>query len=281
LNAKEPFIWGGIPQLQNVILNIALNAKDAMPQGGRLIIQTSNVEVDETFMKKLGQQCTQGPHIAISLTDTGIGIASDIQKRIFEPFFKTKQDGKGIGMGLAAVYGTIESHKGKITVNSVLQEGTTFTIYLPLSKEKPTNSDIQIQSQLYNNNEHILVIDDEATVTDIFKLMLENIGYRVTTVLSGHEALQIYSNKWGDFDLALIDMSMPDLSGRETFQKLKQINPAIKAILVSGYTLNEQIELALTEGFAGFIQKPCDRYELHINIQKTLGAEQPAQLNPS
>jgi CheY-like chemotaxis protein len=184
-------------------------------------------------------------------------------------------------MGLAAVYGTVESHKGKITVNSVINEGTTFTIYIPLSKEKPATTDIQHQSQLYNNNEHILVIDDEATVTDIFKLMLENTGYRVTTVLSGYQAIQIYTDKWADIDLVLIDMSMPDLSGRETFQKLKLINPAIKSLLVSGYTLNEQIELALTEGFAGFIQKPCDRYELHINIQKTLGTEQPIQLNPS
>jgi signal transduction histidine kinase/CheY-like chemotaxis protein len=281
LNAIEPFVWGGIPQLQNAILNIALNAKDAMPQGGNLIIQTANLEIDESFMKILGHRCTQGPYIAISLTDTGAGIAPDIQKRIFEPFFTTKQDGKGIGMGLAAVYGTVESHKGKITVNSVINEGTTFTIYIPLSKEKPATTDIQHQSQLYNNNEHILVIDDEATVTDIFKLMLENTGYRVTTVLSGYQAIQIYTDKWADIDLVLIDMSMPDLSGRETFQKLKLINPAIKSLLVSGYTLNEQIELALTEGFAGFIQKPCDRYELHINIQKTLGTEQPIQLNPS
>jgi signal transduction histidine kinase/ActR/RegA family two-component response regulator len=280
LNSTAPFVWGGVPQLQNAILNIALNAKDAMPSGGTLSIRSSNIVIDDAFVIATGQKCELGQYVSISLTDTGSGIAPEIQKRIFEPFFTTKKDGKGTGMGLAAVYGIVESHKGFITVNSVLNEGATFTINIPVTRNENKKSEILIQDQARHDYEHVLVIDDEIKVAEIFKNMLENTGYIVTTTSNAEDAIQIYSNDYQNIDIVLIDMSMPDFSGKEIYQKLREFNPSVIALLVSGYALNDQVELALLEGVAGFIQKPCDRYELHINIQRALGAKQTKSNNP-
>lgn len=270
LNASEPLIMGGVPQLQNAIFNIALNAKDAMPDGGKLTIETANVVIDTEFMNKNDVSCPPGSYISIALTDTGKGITPEIMKHLFEPFFTTKRDGKGTGMGLAAVYGIIESHKGFITVNSVINKGSTFTIYIPATTKKSKKTDPVVHSRKKSNSTHILVIDDETRVAELFKNVLENSGYRVTTASGGEESLSIYRNSIDPFDLVLIDMTMPQLSGRETFMKLKELNPSIVAILATAFAECEDIDLALAEGFSGFIQKPCNRNELHNSIQRAL-----------
>jgi signal transduction histidine kinase/ActR/RegA family two-component response regulator len=269
LNASEPLIVGGVPQLQNAIFNIALNAKDAMPDGGKLTIETANVVIDTEFTNKNNVSCPPGPYISIMLSDTGKGITPEIMKHLFEPFFTTKRDGKGKGMGLAAVYGIVESHKGFITVNSVINEGSTFTIYIPATTKKSKITD-PVHSRNRLNGTHILVIDDEARVAELFKNVLENSGYRVTTAFGGEEGIAIYKNEFNTFDLVLIDMIMPSLSGRDTFLKLKEVNPSIVAILVTAVAECEDIDLALSEGFSGFIQKPCNRNELHNSIQRAL-----------
>lgn len=273
LNSTTPFVWGGTPQLQNAILNIALNAKDAMPSGGTFSIETSNIAIDDTFKVTTGQKFEPGEYVRISLTDTGPGIDPEIQKNIFEPFFTTKKDGKGIGMGLAAVYGIVESHKGFITVSSILNEGTTFIVYLPVTQNESTKSPRPVYAETLNGNDrnHVFVIDDEVDVAETIKTMLKNSGYIVTTAFSVEEALHIYSDKCRTMDIVLIDMSMPVLSGRELFLKLKVINPSITALLVSGNATSEQVELSLKDGVAGFMQKPCGRYDLHISIQRALG----------
>jgi signal transduction histidine kinase/ActR/RegA family two-component response regulator len=270
LNASEPLIMGGVPQIQNAIFNIALNAKDAMPDGGKLTIETANVVIDTEFINKNDVKYPPGSYISIKLTDTGNGITPEIMKHLFEPFFTTKRDGKGTGMGLAAVYGIVESHKGFITVNSVMNEGSTFTIYFPATTKKNKKTDPDANSQNRLNDTHILVIDDEARVAELFKNVLENSGYRVTTAFGGEEGITIYKNEFNTLDLVLIDMTMPLLSGRETFLKLKEVNPSIVAILATAFAECEDIDLALSEGFSGFIQKPCNRNELHNSIQRAL-----------
>ncbi|MBN1604937.1 MAG: response regulator [Chitinispirillaceae bacterium] len=273
LNSTTPFVWGGTPQLQNAILNIALNAKDAMPSGGTFSIETSNVTIDDTFKVTTGQKFEPGEYVRISLTDTGPGIDPEIQKNIFEPFFTTKKDGKGIGMGLAAVYGIVESHKGFITVSSILNEGTTFIVYLPVTQNESTKSQRPVYAETLNGNDrnHVFVIDDKVDKAETIKTMLKNSGYIVTTAFSVEDALHIYSDKYRTMDIVLIDMSMSILSAREFFLKLKVINPSVTALLVSDNANSEQVELSLKDGVAGFIQKPFERYNLHISIQRALG----------
>jgi signal transduction histidine kinase/CheY-like chemotaxis protein len=282
LNAVTPFVWGGIPQLQNAILNIALNAKDAMYSGGTFSIETSNIVIDDAFKITTGQKCEPGEYVTISLTDTGPGIDPEIQKKIFEPFFTTKKDGKGIGMGLAAVYGIVVSHKGFITVSSILNKGTTFIIYLPVTRNESTKSEKPAYTETLNGNyrNHVLVIDDEVNVAETIKTMLQNSGYIVSTAFSVEDALHTYSENYRTMDIVLVDMSMPDLSGRELFLKLKAINPSITALLISGNATSEQVDLSLKDGVAGFIQKPCERYNLHMSIQKALGLHLTEKRSP-
>jgi signal transduction histidine kinase/CheY-like chemotaxis protein len=275
LNASEPYILGGVPQLQNAIFNIALNAKDAMPDGGTLTIETANVEIDTEFIDKNEVNCPPGPYLSITLTDTGKGIAPEISKHLFEPFFTTKRDGRGTGMGLAAVYGIVESHKGFITVHSAIHEGSTFTIYIPAAPKKSKKTDTAVHTRNKPNSTHILVIDDEIRVAELFKNVLENSGYHVTTASGGEEGINIYKTDFSTFDLVLIDMTMPVLSGRETFLKLKEVNPSVVAILITAFAECEDIDLALAEGFSGFIQKPCNRNELHNSIQRALRSKKP------
>lgn len=276
LNAHEPFIMGGVPQLQNAILNIALNGKDAMPSGGQLTIETADIVIDNQFIDKKDLNCPPGSYVSITITDSGIGITPEIMKHLFEPFFTTKRDGKGTGMGLAAVYGIVESHKGCITVDSVLNEGSTFTMYIPATTKKNKKNGFSVHPSPSLNSTHVLVIDDEIRVAELFKNVLNTSGYRATTASGGEDGIDIYKNNSGAFDLVLIDMTMPSLSGRETFLKLKELNPSVVAILVSGFAQSDDVDQALSEGFSGFIQKPCSRYELHNSIQRALRTKKQA-----
>lgn len=271
LNANAPFVLGGVPQLQNAILNIAINAKDAMPDGGELTIETADAEIDTEFINNNNLNCPPGSYISIAVTDSGTGMTPEVKKHIFEPFFTTKRDGKGTGMGLAAVYGIVESHKGFITVNSIHGTGSTFTIYIPATTRKNQKNDVP--PRFNQDSTHILIIDDEIRVAELFKDILENCGYRVTTASGGEEGITIYKDTPEAFDLVLIDMTMPNLSGRETFQKLKEVNSSVVAVLTSGFGQSDDVNLALSEGFSGFIQKPCNRHELHNNIQRALRAK--------
>ena len=215
----------------------------------------------------------EGLEVSIAVADDGIGISPDIRNHIFEPFFTTKNDGKGTGMGLAAVYGIIQSHKGAIQISSIPGKGSTFTLYFPLTKKIIGTTDSIVRNEFNSHNEHIFVVDDEILAAETIKTMLEIIGYKVSLAFSGTEALRIYKEKHQTFDAVLLDISMPDMSGLETFRALKEINPALIAILISGHTLNIDTDQFAGEGISGFLQKPCDRYEIHILIQKAIGAQ--------
>jgi len=268
LNAKRPLIWGGANQIQNTILNLALNARDAMPDGGRLTFATSDIEIDDEFIMEHTFDIYPGPYISLMISDTGIGMNSELMKHIFEPFFTTKE--QGTGMGLAAVFGIVNSHKGEIEVQSKIGSGSTFTLYFPVTSKTRTSE--TMPGLLFNENRklHIFIIDDEKQVARTIKELISAPGITVTLAYCGNEAVQIYSQRWKEIDIVILDMIMPDLNGRQTYLALKEINPAIKTIVTSGFTMNQEIDLTLSAGASAFLQKPYNRSELFNFIDTVL-----------
>jgi PAS domain S-box-containing protein len=246
-------------QLDQVLTNIIINAKDAMPNGGELLFKTSNVYLDEEYTSKF-QDLKPGNYVKISIIDTGIGMPRSIKDRIFEPFFTTKGAGYGTGLGLATVYGIIKNHNGHITCTSEPGSGTTFTLYLPATEKEIIIE--ENESKLIKGEETILLVDDEEYVRDVSIRQLERLGYKAFTASDGIEAVDIYKKKKKKIDLVLLDMVMPNLAGRETFRELKNINPKIKVVLISGFSQNDKATEILKEGALAFIQKPFKLYDL-------------------
>jgi PAS domain S-box-containing protein len=255
LNATTSTTDGDPTQLQNALLNLALNGRDAMPKGGDLIFETSVATLDDDFRQRHPYELPPGPYLKISVTDTGVGMSSETQRHIFEPFFTTKEQGKGTGMGLASVYGTIRNHQGAITVYSEPGHGTTFSAYLPLS-EAENLPDEPVQRAPAKGTAHIVIVDDEEIVCQVGATMLRELGYKVTTCKDGEEAVELYRKSWKQIDLVILDMIMPRMNGREAFLAMREINPHIRAILSSGYSMNEEAQNILDEGVMAFIGKP-------------------------
>ena len=252
-------------QIEQVLINLYLNAWHAMPDGGDLYIQTENVVLSDAHCKPF--EVKGGHFVKLSVTDSGIGMDKDTIGRIFEPFFTTKEIGKGTGLGLASAYGIIKNHNGIIRVYSEQGHGTTFVIYLPASQAEETDES-QTDYSLIKGTEHILLVDDEEGPILVEKLMLKELGYRVTTAESGREAIDIYAENTDTVDLIALDMIMPEMSGSATYEELKKINPAARILLVSGYSLNKQVEELLDLGCNGFIQKPFDIIELSRTLRE-------------
>jgi CheY-like chemotaxis protein len=254
-------------QIEQVLINLYLNAWQAMPHGGDIYIQTEN------FF--LSQECCghfdapSGNYVKLSVSDTGTGISEDIIERIFEPFFTTKEVGKGTGLGLASAYGIIKNHNGIIRVYSEKGNGTTFNIYLPASDEQ-LGKDKLVNSEMLTGREKILLVDDEENTIQVEELMLKTLGYKVLPALSGREALKLYEDNMLELDLVALDMIMPEMNGKDTYEALKRINPNVKVLLVSGYSLNKQIEELMERGCNGFIQKPFDINKLSQKIRDVL-----------
>ena len=257
-------------QIEQVLINLYLNAWHAMPDGGDIYIQTENVCLSEEYCKPF--EVPQGNYVKVSVTDTGMGIEPDIIERIFEPFFTTKEVGKGTGLGLASAYGIIKNHNGIIRVYSEKNHGTTFNIYLPASnlEEVEDVDDIEISTEMVKGNEAILLVDDEETTIQVEELMLRKLGYQVTPALGGKKAVELYKEKMVDFDLVALDMIMPEMNGKDTYDALKKINPAVKVLLVSGYSQNKQIDELMDQGCHGFIQKPFDIVQLSQKLREVL-----------
>lgn len=254
-------------QMDQMLLNLLVNAWQAMPSGGDIYLKTEKVFLDDNFVHSYGVD--PGKYVKISIEDNGIGMDTKTRERIFEPFFTTKEMTKGTGLGLAIVYGIVRGHGGIITVVSKPNKGSQFDIYLPIS-EKEQEGEIKELDEIVKGNETILLVDDEEVIVEVSKEILEILGYKILVAHSGHEAINIYSEKKDVIDLVIQDMVMPGMSGIETFHALKIINPAVKVILSSGYVINQKIESIMEQGCRAFIQKPFRMEELSKKIRDVL-----------
>jgi len=254
-------------QIEQVLLNLYVNAWQAMPRGGELYIETKNVNLDETYVKTYNM--APGSYIKISITDTGVGMDEATRQRIFEPFFTTKEMGRGTGLGLASAHGIIKNHGGIINVYSEEGIGTTFNIYLPASDKKVIEKKALTEDVL-PRNETVLLVDDEEMIVDIGKEMLENMGYKVLTAKDGKKAIDVYKKNQDKIDVVILDMIMPEMGGGDLYDRLKEINPDIKVLLSSGYSINGQAKTILKRGCTGFIQKPFNMKGLSRKIREVL-----------
>jgi len=254
-------------QIEQVLLNLYVNAWQAMLDGGDLYLSTENITLDRSYVKPY--KVEPGRYVKVSLTDTGVGIDKETQKRIFEPFFTTKEMGRGTGLGLASVYGIIKSHGGYINVYSELDQGTTFTIYLPASGKEAVE-DLELTAEIVKGTGTILLVDDEKMILDVGRELLEELGYIVLPAGSGQEAIDIFQKDRDKIDMIIMDMIMPEMSGSETFDRLKEISPDVKILLSSGYSVDGQATDILRRGCDGFIQKPFNMNQLAERIQKIM-----------
>ena len=257
-------------QIEQVLFSLFFNSHDAMPAGGELYLQTENVTLDESFTEP--DQLCAGKYVKMSVTDTGVGIDEAIRERIFEPFFTTKRMGRGTGLSLASAYGIIKNHSGMIHVYSKKDEGTTFSIYLPAS-EKEIIEQKALPEEIFRGTETVLLVDDEDMIIDIGEKILKMMGYDVMTATSGRDALELYKENQIKIDLVVLDMIMPGISGGETYDRLKGINPNVKVLLSSGYSMDGQASEILKRGCSGFIQKPFRMSHLSQIIREILDKE--------
>jgi CheY-like chemotaxis protein len=254
-------------QIEQVLLNLYVNAWQAMPEGGDLYVETQNVTLDALYTKR--HLVSPGNYVKISVTDTGTGMDQATQGRIFEPFFTTKEMGHGTGLGLATAYGIVKNHGGIINVYSVLEKGTTFTIYFPASQKQIVPEEMA-SSEIVRSTGTIFLIDDEEMILTVGKDMLNALGYEVCTASGGEQALTLYAERRDRIDLVILDMIMPSVSGGDTYDRLKAVNPNVKVILSSGYSLNAQAAKIIARGCNGFIQKPFNIKDLSQKIRQVL-----------
>jgi len=259
-------------QIEQVLLNMYVNAWQAMPGGGEMTLSTQNMILDELFVKP--HKAKPGRYVKISITDTGIGMDEPTRQRVFEPFFTTKGRGRGTGLGLASAYGIIRNHGGFITLYSERGHGTAFNLYLPVSASGAV-VDAALERQVIRGTETILIVDDEDIVLNVGVEVLKTLGYQVLSARGGPEAIEIYRQKAGEIDMVILDMIMPEMGGGRVFDAMKGINPAVKVLLASGYSLNGQASNILSRGCGGFIQKPFSIIDLSKKIREILG--QPAE----
>ncbi len=267
LQAKNSVVKGDPSLLQNALLNIAINARDAMPNGGMLSIITENVAYNDSIIPVSDMSMPEGRCFCVTIKDSGTGIPNHILPHIFEPFYTTKEPGAGTGMGLASVYGTIKQHNGVIAVTTKPGSGTIFTIYLPLAEEVNEYRDITPAQPLPITNKklHILFVDDEILLRDLAKEFLTSEGHSVEFCEDGAQAVELYMRKWQEIDLVILDMMMPIMDGKEALLMMKKINPKITVILSSGYSIAEKSGTVQTDLGVDFLQKPYTKREL-INV---------------
>jgi CheY-like chemotaxis protein len=254
-------------QIEQTLLNLYVNAADAMPEGGRLTIATSNVTDKEIGDKPF--KAKQGNYILISIKDTGHGIDRKIIDKVFEPFFTTKGLAQGTGLGLASAYGIIKGHGGYIDVVSIKDKNTTFSLYLPATEESITKEE-EMADELFKGTGTILLVDDEEIIIFTGEQMLRKLGYTVIVAENGKDALEIYRKDHEKIDLVVLDMVMPGIGGGETYMKLKEIDETVRVLLSSGYSLDGQAKEIMDKGCNGFIQKPFNLNNLSKKVKEIL-----------
>jgi len=254
-------------QLEQVLLNLFVNAADAMPQGGTLSIKT--LPVTHESIPSGSYRPSPGPYVQLAVGDTGVGMPPEVQERIFDPFFTTKKMGRGTGLGLASAYGIIKSHNGYVEVDSKVGSGTTFYIYLPASPGKPAAT-TEAVGVCRSGSGTLLLVDDEENVLMVTAQMLSRSGFTVIEARSGRDAIRLYSQNQDKIDLIILDMVMPEMGGGDVFDRIRSINPSAKVLLASGYSLEGQAREIMKRGCDGFIQKPFTLEELVGKIQTVI-----------
>ena len=253
-------------QIEQVLMNHYVNACQAMPTGGDLQITTQNIAFEADTRP---YPLESGRYVHVSVTDTGVGMDAATRERIFDPFFTTKDPGEGNGLGLATAYGIMKNHGGFINVHSEENQGSTFHLFLSAS-ERVISEKTKPQSRALRGTETILFMDDEEMITDVIEELFDRLGYKVLVAGSGKEAIAVYERNKGHIDLVILDMIMPDMNGSETYDTIKTIDPEVKVLLSSGYSLDGQATGILERGCNGFIQKPFKMKELSKKIRKIL-----------
>ena len=256
-------------QIEQVLLNLLINAWQAMPEGGNIHLETVNETLDDH--QAVAHQVSPGRYVRISISDTGIGMDKATMERIFDPFFTTKTMKRGTGMGLASAYGIIRNHGGDIDVYSEIGHGATFNIYLKALNETVAKAAVKPVTPR-QGNETILLVDDDALIVDVGQEMLRALGYDVLTAGDGKTALSLYRNHRDRISLVILDMIMPDMGGGMVYDQLKVLNPDIKALLASGYSIDGQATEILDRGCNGFIQKPFDLQSLSEKVRTIVDA---------
>ncbi len=256
-------------QIERVLLNLYLNASQAMSDKGKIFVKTENIILDDTASKTYGT--APGKYVCLTIKDTGSGMDLKTRQRIFEPFFTTQKLGRGTGLGLPSAYGIIKNHDGFITVESEIGKGSSFHVFIPASslQAKPVEPKGKAPAK---ESGVILLVDDEKMILEVSQLMLEKLGFSVLSAANGNDALEIYRREKDRVKLVILDMIMPNLNGYETYKLLKSINPDIKVLLSSGYSMDEQARKILEEGCSGFIQKPFNLKLLSKKINEILCA---------
>jgi two-component system cell cycle sensor histidine kinase/response regulator CckA len=260
-----------VGQIEQVIMNLAVNARDAMPRGGKIAIETANVELDEKYARS-HIAVIPGPYVMLSVSDTGVGMTKEVQEHVFEPFFTTKEKGKGTGLGLSTVYGIVKQSKGNIWVYSELGKGTTFKVYLPraerlISEKKKKDK----KAEVLTGSETILIVEDDEMVRKFVERVLKGYNYRILIAADGEEAIRIAREHEGPIDLMLTDVVMPGMNGQEIEKRLRTLRPDIKVLYMSGYTDNTIVDHGVLDKGKAFLQKPFTVDALGRKVREALG----------
>jgi len=254
-------------QIEQVLLNVCLNAWQAMSGKGEMFIETENIALDGPAAKS--HNAEPGRYIRISITDTGVGMDPMTRQRIFEPFFTTRQMGRGTGLGLSSAYGIIKNHKGFFNVESEVGKGSSFDLFIPASDSR-VKRELPKEDSTFSGTGVVLLVDDEEMILQVGRSLLKKFGFSVLTAESGQEAAAIYQHEKDRIALVILDMIMPDMSGGDTYDLLKSINPDVRVLLSSGYSIEGQAGEILERGCNGFIQKPFDLKDLSKKIKEIL-----------
>jgi CheY-like chemotaxis protein len=257
-------------QINQVLMNLALNARDVMPSGGKLVFETANFRPDDDYLR-LHLDARAGDFVRLSVTDTGKGMTAEVREHIFEPFFTTKEVGQGTGLGLAMVFGIVEQHEGWIECESTPGQGTRFHIYFPRVGEGGAPAETSVAAAAPVGTETILLVDDEAPVRNLGRRILESCGYTVLTAEDGVKALEIYREQHDRIDLVILDGTMPKLTGRETLLQFLDIDADIRVLFSSGYS-SEHHQIANFAQVVGYLGKPYRMEELAGKVRQCLDA---------
>jgi len=270
ITSGEVSLMADLGKIEQVLMNLVTNAKDAMKRGGKIIVSTARITMNSDFLALHGYG-TAGEYSCVTVTDTGCGMTEETKKKIFEPFFTTKEPGEGTGLGLAIIYGIIKQHHGYITIDSEPGHGATFRVYFPAVDVKPEKRQSFVQVEPPGGKETILLAEDDPAVSFFHQTLLEGAGYTVFTADDGEKALDCFRKNADSIDLMLLDVVMPKKAGNEVLQTVRAMKPSVKAIFLSGYapdTLNDDESILQS---AGFLSKPVDPLQLLMTIRKTLG----------